>query len=461
MAERVAITESLLDTLADAISTKSGEDTPMTLAEMTDAVNGISAPTGTININSNGTHNVLAYATAEVNVPSGAATLQSKSKSYTPTESAQTETVSADVGYDGLSSVDVSIGAISSSYVGSGIDRRDSTDLSTRDDTVEAPAGYYASSASMSVASGTEGTPIATKGAVADNKVTITTSVTNTAGYIAGGTHSGASVNVSASELVSGTYNVTSSGNKDVTNYATASVPSGSATAAASISATGATASHSGTTLTLSKTVSNTPQVSAGYVSSGTAGNSSVSLSATDANFVAGNIKDGVSIFGLTGSYTGGGSSNWTLLGTKDCGTVSTSSTTAATINKDFTVSGVGDYDLLVVETSVNTKTNGRHAATARLIWLTASSAIGTKNGTAIATATWNVKLSSNGTATSRSNTTARGVYPYSCTLSTSGGVTSAAIVMYACYNSTQTGTINGAYTARVYGCKLYDLIGG
>jgi hypothetical protein len=157
----------------------------------------------------------------------------------------------------------------------------------------------------------------------------------------------------------------------------------------------------------------------------------------------------------------GGGSSNWTLLGTKDCGTISTSSTTAATINKDFSVSGVGDYDLLVVETSVNTKTNGRHAATARLIWLTASSTIGTKNGTAIATATWNVKLSSAGVATSRSSTTARGIYPYSCSLSTTDGVTSAAFVMYSCYNSTQTGTINGTYTARVYGVKLYDLIGG
>ena len=461
MAERVAITESLLDTLADAISTKSGESTPLTLAEMTDAVNGISAPTGTININSNGTHNVLQYATAEVNVPSGAATLQSKSRSYTPTESAQTETVSADVGYDGLSSVDVSVDAISSSYVGTGVTRCGDSDVTQNGLTIEADAGYYENGAVFLLDQGAVNAPTATKGAVSSHSVDVTPSVSYHEGWITDGSRSGTAVSVSASELVSGTYNVTSSGNKDVTNYATASVPSGSATAAASISATGATASHSGTTLTLSKTVSNTPQVSAGYVSSGTAGNSSVSLSATDANFVAGNIKDGVSIFGLTGSYTGGGSSNWTLLGTKDCGTVSTSSTTAATINKDFTVSGVGGYDLLVVETSVNTKTNGRHAATARLIWLTASSAIGTKNGATIATATWNVKLSSSGTATSRANTTPRGVYPYSCTLSTSGGVTSAAIVMYACYNSTQTGTINGAYTARVYGCKLYDLIGG
>lgn len=58
-------------------------------------------------------------------------------------------------------------------------------------------------------------------------------------------------------------------------------MPSGSATPAASISGTSATVSTGTNTLTLSKTVSNTPQVSAGYVSAGTAGNSNVSLTAS------------------------------------------------------------------------------------------------------------------------------------------------------------------------------------
>ena len=65
------------------------------------------------------------------------------------------------------------------------------------------------------------------------------------------------------------------------TSSATKTIASGSATPAASISSTGATVSTGTNTLTLSKTVSNTPQVSAGYVSSGTAGNSSVSLTAS------------------------------------------------------------------------------------------------------------------------------------------------------------------------------------
>ena len=198
-----------------------------------------------------------------------------------------------------------------------------------------------------------------------------------------------------------------------------------------------------------------------------TGGGTATFTDVTDTTAAASDVATGKYFYTSAGVRTagtnsgGGGSSNWVLLGTKDCGTISTSSTTAATINKDFSVSGVGDYDLLVVETSVNTTTNGRHASTARLIWLTAGSTIGTKNGATIATATWNVKLSSTGVATSRASTTPRGVYPYSCTVSTTNGVTSAAIVMYSCYNSTQTGTINGTYTARVYGCKLYDLIGG
>lgn len=117
---------------------------------------------------------------------------------------------------------------------------------------------------------------------------------------------------------------------------ASKSVASGSATAPSTISGTSATVSTGTNTLTLSKTISVTPTVSAGYVSSGTAGNSDVSLTASvttkaaatitpgtsnqtiasgtyltgaqtisgDANLVAGNIKSGVSIFGVSGSLS-------------------------------------------------------------------------------------------------------------------------------------------------------------
>lgn len=116
---------------------------------------------------------------------------------------------------------------------------------------------------------------------VTDHTLSITPSVTNSAGYISGGTHTGSSVSVTASELVSGTKSITSSGTTDVTNYASVSAVAGTATVPASISGTGASVSTGTNTLTFTKTVSITPSVTAGYVSSGTAGNSSVSLTAT------------------------------------------------------------------------------------------------------------------------------------------------------------------------------------
>ena len=270
--------------------------------------------TGTLSIASNGTYDVAAYADAEVDVPSAAPTLQSKTA--TPTETAQT--ITADSGYDGLSSV--SVGAIDSSYVGSAITRRTSTDLTASGATVTAPAGYYAASAAKSVASGsattpatsitanptisvdsnglitatvsgsksvtptvsagyvssgtagtvtvsgsntsqlstqaaatitpstasqtavaagkyttgavtvaampsgTAGTPTAAK-VVSGNTATVTPSVTNTTGYITGGTVSGTAVTVTASELASGNKAITENGTGiDVVGYSTVSV---------------------------------------------------------------------------------------------------------------------------------------------------------------------------------------------------------------------------------------------
>lgn len=74
------------------------------------------------------------------------------------------------------------------------------------------------------VATGTAGTPTATKGTVSNHSVTVTPSVTNVTGYITGGTKTGTAVTVSASELVSGSQTITSNGTVNVTNLASVNV---------------------------------------------------------------------------------------------------------------------------------------------------------------------------------------------------------------------------------------------
>ncbi len=147
-------------------------------------------------------------------------------KTVTPTESEQTA-VAAGVYTTGI----VKVGAISSTYVGSGITQNDSDDLTVSGATVIVPAGYYATAVSKSVASGNAGTPTATKGTVSSHSISVTPSVTNTTGYISGGTKTGTAVTISASELVSGTKSITTNGTGiDVTNYASVDVSVAGAT---------------------------------------------------------------------------------------------------------------------------------------------------------------------------------------------------------------------------------------
>lgn len=332
----------------------------------------------------------------------GGSTPTIQSLSVTPSETAQTFNASGVDGYK-----PVSVGAISSTYVGSAITQRSSSSLNVSGATVLAPAGYYAENATTTVseltlptstaASATSGYTLKATvsrstsdqyinigtgynlaggyykiSAVANGSVTgptslsgssatvstgtntltltktgVTTTPTVSAGYVSSATASTATVSLTASVTVNPTPTASGATVTIPAGYyssqTTKSVTSGSASAPSTISGTSATVSTGTNTLTLTKTVSVTPTVSAGYVSAGTATNSSVSLTASvttkaaatitptttnqtiasgtyltgtqtiagDADLVGGNILSTANIFGVQGTvvvqnyYTG------------------------------------------------------------------------------------------------------------------------------------------------------------
>jgi len=268
---KVAITDTLLDGLADAISAKTGEPTPLTIAEMTQAVEDMTTPT-----------------------------LQS-SKAYTVSASGST-TISPDTGYDAMEAVALTTPAgtvtAPSTITGTAATVSTGTNTLTLSKTVSVTpsvttAGY--------VTTGTAGNATVTLSATATINPTLTASgatVTAPAGYYtadatksvstmtlptaASATSSGTS-KATISRSTSDQYiNIPTGYNSTASYYKINATANGSATGPSSLSGSSATVSTGTNTITLTKTgVTTTPTVSAGYVSSATASTATVALTAS------------------------------------------------------------------------------------------------------------------------------------------------------------------------------------
>ena len=214
-------------------------------------------------------------------VTGGASGASLQSKTVSPSESAQT--VKADNGYDGLSQVTVN--AVSKTYVGSGV-------------TKKSAATYTPGTRDQSIASGQylNGTQTI-KG---DNNLT------------AGNIKSGVSI-----FGVSGTYTGSSSGGSGSVSLQSKTVSPSESTQTvkpdsgygglSQVTVNAISTTYVGSGVTKKAAATYTPSTSNQTIAASQYLNGAQTIKG-DANLVAGNIKSGVSIFGVTGTYAGSSS---------------------------------------------------------------------------------------------------------------------------------------------------------
>lgn len=138
-------TQQLTTKGATTITPSSANQTAVNSGVYTTGKITVSAvPTETKTITANGTYNPTSgkyFSSVTVNV--AGESFNTQTKSVSPTESEQT--ITPDAGYDGLSSV--TVGAISSTYIGSGITRKSAATITPTTTNQTIDAGQYLSGA--------------------------------------------------------------------------------------------------------------------------------------------------------------------------------------------------------------------------------------------------------------------------------------------------------------------------
>lgn len=157
------------------------------------------------------------------------------------------------------------------------------------------------------------------------------------------------------------------------------------------------------------------------------------------------------------GGGGGGGSDKITLLKTQDLGHIQYSSTSAGYVG-DTTIqlSGLDEYDMLLLCVyNTDTPTSGYHKSTVSVIQLIASNSANISKENYAVNAYQNAKYGTGGNwGITSTNVGVYGGTPNGGNAKISYG--NATIGILAKYNSTNTGTINGNYIAKVYGIKVY-----
>lgn len=161
----------------------------------------------------------------EVTMSTGGAVIHNQDKSVTPTES--TQSITADTGYTGLGTV--TVGAISSDYVGSNVPRIGSNDILVYLDAMQMPSGYYPRQLVKTVENTTLPTTMDSAKGNHYNKVAEINPSTDTRylnipkGFVL--SDYGKYYQINPSVIPSGTKSITANGTGiDVTNYASADV---------------------------------------------------------------------------------------------------------------------------------------------------------------------------------------------------------------------------------------------